>query len=349
MTFDQIIADLKKKIYHPVYFLHGDETFYIDQLSDFIEDNVLTESEKEFNQTILYGKEIDIPSLISYARRYPMMSNYQVVIVKEAQDTRNLLPKEAKTKGKDKEKETRDMLGEYLSKPTTSTILVFCYKYKSIDKRTRLAKSLEKSAITFESKKLYDDKLPGWVTQYVLGKGLRINPKAAQLIAENLGNDLGKIANEISKLILNLKPGDEITPVIVEDNIGISKEFNIFELQNALGKRNVYKANQIVNYFAANPKNNPMVMTIPQLYSYFMKVLMYHRLEDRSRNNAASALGVHPYFLSDYENAAREYPLMHCMRNIGFIREYDVKAKGVNNTSTGEGALLKELVYKIIH
>jgi DNA polymerase-3 subunit delta len=340
MTFEQIIADLKKKIYKPVYFLQGEEPYYIDLLSDYIEKNILSESEKEFNQTIVYGKELDVLTLISYARRYPMMSSHQVVIVKEAQDMKSLFPRS---------KEDKDPFQEYLLKPTTSTILVFCYKYGSVDKRTKTAKMLDKTSVLFDSKKLYDNQLPAWITTHAHDKGLKINPKAIQVMAENLGNDLTKIANEIEKLSLNVKPGEEITLDMVEENIGVSKEFNIFELQHAIGNRNVYKAYQIAEYFGSNQKVNPMVLTITQLYSYFMKVLIYHRLEDRSKNNAASELGVNPYFLNDYIKAAKEYSLGHCIRNIGYIHEYDLKYKGVNSSNIGEGPLLKELIYKILH
>ncbi len=340
MTVEQIIGDLKKKIYHPVYFLQGEEPYYIDYISDFIEQNVLIESEKEFNQTVVYGRDLDLITLISYARRYPMMSNYQVVIVREAQDMKSLF-----TKGK----EEKDLFSEYLLNPTPSTLLVFCYKYSKIDKRLKIAKTLDKHSVFYESSKIYDDKLPAWITKYAGEKGIKISPKAVQIMAEYLGNDLTKIANEIGKLNLNLKPGEEITHIMVEDNIGVSKEFNIFELLKAVGNRNVFKAFQITEYFAANPKNNPMVLTIPQLYSYFLKVLTYHKLEDRSKNNAASELGVNPYFLNDYVNAAKIYSLNHCLKNISYIRDYDLRTKGVQNASTNEGALLKELIYKILN
>ena len=340
MTFEQILGDLKKKIYHPVYFLQGEEPYYIDQLSDYIEQNILNESEKEFNQTIVYGRDLDIITLVSYARRYPMMSNYQVVIVKEAQDMKSLF---------NKQKDDKDPFIEYLLKPTASTLLVFCYKYNKIDKRMKVSKTIDKSSVLFDSKKIYDDQLPSWISKYCFSIGLKINPKATQMIAENLGNDLTKITNELTKLSINIKAGQEISPEIVEENIGVSKEFNIFELQKAIGTRNVLKAFRISDYFAANLKNNPMVLTIPQLYSYFMKVLTYHQLEDRSTNNAASVLGINPYFLSDYMKAAKEYSQTICIRNISFISDYDLRSKGVNNSSTDEGALLKELVYKILH
>jgi DNA polymerase-3 subunit delta len=341
MTFEQIIKDLKNKVYYPVYFLQGDEPYYIDKISDYIEKHVLNESEKEFNQSVLYGKDLDVLTLLSHAKRYPMMSNYQVVMVKEAQDLKNLVMKESK--------DHKDPMMEYIQHPLASTILVFCYKYKSLDKRTRLAKAIEKNSLLFESKKLYDNKIPDWINEYVLSKGFRINPKASMLLSEYLGVELTKITNEIDKLLLNLKAGDEISVQHIEDNIGISKDFNIFELQAALGKKNILKANMIVNYFAANPKNNPMVLTVPQLFSYFLKVMTYHTLNDRSQNNIASALGVHPYFVKDYESAAKVYPYQQTVQIISHLREYDLKSKGVNNGSADEGSLMKELVYKILH
>lgn len=340
MTFEQIIGDLKKKIYHPVYFFHGEEPYYIDQLSDYIEKNILSEGEKEFNQTVLYGKEVDVLTLISYARRYPMMSNYQVIILKEAQDMKSLFTRN---------KEEKDLFSEYLLKPTTSTILVLCYKYEKLDGRTKAAKTIEKNSVFFESKKLYDNQLPAWISKYASGKGLKIDSKAVQMLSENLGNDLTKVANEISKLSINLKQGQEITPAMVEENIGVSKDFNVFELLNAIGNRNVFKAFRIVDYFGSNPKANPFVLTVTQLYLYFMKVLSYHQLEDRSKNNAASVLGVSPYFLGDYIKAAQEYSPGHCIRNIGYIHNYDLRSKGVNDAGTGDGELLKELIYKILN
>jgi DNA polymerase-3 subunit delta len=341
MTYDKIIQDLKNKIYHPVYFLCGDEPYYIDQISDYIEKNILSESEKEFNQTVLYGKEVDVPTLISYAKRYPMMSNHQVVIVKEAQDIKNLIAKESK--------EEKNHLLDYVLQPQKATVLVFCYKYKSLDKRTKTGKELDKHALVFESKKLYDNKIPEWITEYVRLHNHRINSRAAALIAEYLGTDLSKISNELDKLFLNVKQGAEIDLALVENNIGISKEFNIFELHAALGRRNILKANQIVNYFGSNQKSNPLQLTIPQLHSYFLKILMYHRLPAKGRNEVASELGVNPYFVGDYEAAAKVYPEEKVISVISLLRDYDMKSKGVNAPSYSEGSLLKELVYKILH
>ncbi len=343
MSYEKIKQDLKNRIYHPVYFLCGDEPYYIDLISDNIEKNVLSDAEKEFNQTVLYGKEVDVPTLISYSKRYPMMSNHQVIIVKEAQDIKNLIAKESK------ETDEKNFLLDYVKQPQKSTILVFCYKYKSLDKRTKTGKELEKHALVFESKKLYEDKIPDWISDYVRSREQRINPKAAVMIAEYLGRDLSKIANEIEKLFLNLKPKTEIDLELVENNIGISKEFNIFELQAALGRRNILKANQILNYFGANQKTNPIVLTIPQLHSYFLKILTYHRLPIKGKNEVAGALGVNPYFVGDYEAAAKVYPEQKVVNVISLLRDYDMKSKGVGSATMGEGELLKELVYKILH
>lgn len=348
MTFEQIISDLKKKIYAPVYFLSGDEPYFIDHIADHIENNVLSDSEKEFNESILYGKDLDVPTLISYVKRYPMMSNYQVVIVKEAQNLKGLLSKDNPDKDK-VDKDDTDIFAEYLKNPLPSTLLVLCYKHKKVDKRTKLYKALQKHAVVFDSKKLYDNKIPAWIEDHVQRKGFTIEPKALQLMSDYLGNDLSKIANEFSKLELHLKPGDRVTTELVHKNIDISKDFNIFELLDALGKRNVYKSNLIVQYFKKNPKNNPFVMTVAQLYGFFLKVLTYHSLKDRSRPNVASALGVNPFFVSDYETAARAYPREHCIRNISTIREYDNRSKGIRNANVEAGDLLRELVFKIIH
>lgn len=246
-------------------------------------------------------------------------------------------------------KDDRNPMLDYVLNPQKSTILVFCYKYKTLDKRTKLAKALDKQALVFESKKLYENKIPDWVTDYVQTKGFKINVKAATMVAEFLGNDLSKITNELDKIMLSPLPAKEITAELVEENIGISKDFNIFELHSALGKRNVYKANQIVNYFASNPKNNPMVLTLSSLFGYFIKVLTYHKLPVKSRNEVASALGVNPYFVGDYEMAARAYPEQKVLNVISAIREYDLKSKGINGSSATEGDMLKELVWKILH
>lgn len=332
MDFDQIINDLKNKIYYPIYFLAGEEPYYIDSISDFIEAHILSDMEKEFNQTVVYGRDTDVMSIVSLAKRFPMMANYQVVIVKEAQEVQNI----------------EDLL-PYVENPLNSTLLVLDYKYKKIDKRKSFYKTVNKKGVLFESKKIYDNKVGEWISTYVGARGYRITPKAAIMFTEFLGNDLSKIVNEITKLLINVPPGSEINDVIVEQNIGISKDYNIFELQNAIGSRNILKANQIVNYFAANPKENPLIRTISMLFSYFSKLFIYQQLEDKSRNNVASALSVSPFFVKDYQLAARNYNVKKLAAVIGYLHDYDLRSKGVNNISTNDGELLKELMFKILH
>ena len=334
LSFEDIITNLKNKIYHPVYFLHGEESYFIDIISDYIEQNILNDLEKEFNQTIVYGKDINIPTLISYAKRFPMMANYQVIIVKEAQDLEKI-----------------EELAPYFEHPLDSTILVFCWKYEKVDRRKTVFKTVEKTGVLFESAKLYDDKIPGWIADYLKKRNYSISLKAALLLTEFLGNDLSKVVNEISKLIINVPAGQEITEDYVEKNIGISKDFNIFELQKALGKKDVLKSNQIILHFAANARENPLVKIIPLLYSYFSKILLYHYLPDKSRNTAAAALSINPFFLQDYQIAAGNYPVSKLFSVISVLREYDLKSKGVdsNSTSFPDGELMKELVFKILH
>jgi DNA polymerase III subunit delta len=332
VKFDQIIADLKNKIYSPVYFLTGEEPYFIDSISDFIEENVLSVTEKEFNQTVIYGLDTDVQGLMSLARRYPMMSNYQVVIVKEAQNI----------------DEIEDLL-PYIENPLSSTILVICYKFRKIDRRKSFAQKIAKNGVLFESKKIYDNQTGNWIESYLKQNGFTITPKATAIMADYLGNDLGKIVNEASKLMLNIRPGELITESHVEQNVGISKDFNVFELQNAIGEKNVLKANRIINYFAANPKENPLVKVITILYSFFSKLLIYHQLTDKSRNQVASALGVNPFFIGDYEKAARNYNLAKLRQITAYLREYDLKSKGFDNVSASDGELMKELLFKILH
>jgi DNA polymerase-3 subunit delta len=341
MTASEIIKDLKAKKFKPVYLLHGDEPYYIDQIIHYMEDNVLTEMEKGFNQTILYGKDTDMATVLNASKRYPMMSDYQLVIVKEAQDIK--WGKE--TEGSSKEAE---IIQKYFEKPLESTILVLGYKYANFDKRKKIYKSISKSGLIFQSDPIRDYKLAEWIEDLVSLKGYKISPKAAALMAEYLGADLSKIANEIDKLMLNITKDVSIDTDLVEKNIGISKEYNVFELQNALAVRNVLKCNQIVNYFADNPKANPMIMVMANLNSYFTKVLKYHYL--LNKNDAAKELGVNPYFVKGFETAARSYNLTKTFEIISLLREYDIKSKGVDSTgNVNDGELLKELLFKIIH
>jgi DNA polymerase III subunit delta len=329
--FEEILKDIRNRILYPVYFLMGEETFYIDVISDYIEDNVLTDEEKEFNLSILYGKETDVQSIISTAKRFPMMASHHLVIVKEAQNLRDI-----------------EDLGTYVQNPLKSTILVVCYKYKSLDRRRKLLKDLEKTGLVFEGKKLYDNQVPDWISDYVKRKGYRIGPKAIQMLADHLGSDLGKIVNELGKVFINLKKGDEISIPVIEENIGISKDFNIFEFQQALGEKDRLKAYQIVRYFADNPKANPLVVTLGVVYQFFAKILIFHGLRDKSRINVASALSINPFFVPGYQSAARNYSPEKIIRIFSFLREYDMKSKGVDNVTASDGELLKELTYKIL-
>lgn len=352
----QILTDLKRRIFKPVYFLSGEEAYYIDQVSDYIEKNVLDESEQEFNQTILYGKEADMNAIISAAKRFPMMSEYQVVIVKEAQNLKELGKSSGGGDDDDDEAPVKksaggagNALANYLQHPQPSTILVFCYKYKTLDKRSTTYKSLQKNHVFLETKKLYDNQLPEWITTFVQDNKFKIGPKASFLLAEFLGNDLSKITNEVGKLFINLKEGEEITAELVQDNIGMSKEFNVFELQDALAKKDILKANRIINYFSANDKDHPAVMTLSSLYGYFTKILLYHFSPDKSKFAIAQALGVNPFFVDGYTKAAQNYGTAKLKAIFSYLKEYDLKTKGVDNAGVNNGELMKELVFKILH
>ncbi len=343
-----LLLDLKRKILKPIYFLQGEEPYYIDYISDYIEQNIVDESLREFDQTIVYGKDTDMGTIIGSAKRFPMMSDFQVVIVKEAQNLKDFASKSSgdddKADGKQK-----SFLAAYIDQPQPSTVLVFCHKYKSIDKRSALYKALQKKAIVFDSKKLYDNQLPQWITNYLDTKKYKINPRATQLIADSLGNDLSKIANELDKLMINVPSSQEINLEHVQQNIGISKDYNVFELHDAIGKRDVLKANKIVTYFAQNPKDHPFVMTVASLYGYFNKILLGHFSPDKSRAGLASALGVNPFFVQDYERAMAQYNTAKLKSIFAMLREYDGKSKGIENVSVQDGELLKEMVFKILH
>ena len=325
----QIITNISNGKIAPIYFLMGEEAYYIDGITQYIEKNILTEEEKGFNQMVFYGRDVSIEDVIGSAKRYPMMAERQVIIVKEAQDLSR----------------TIENLLSYAENPQPTTVLVICYKYKKLDARKKLTKVLRQNAVLFESKKLYENQVPDWIRRVMAGKGYTITPKAAQMLTDFLGNDLSKVNNELEKLQLIIKPGEQITPLLVEENIGISKDFNNFELQNAIGAKDVKKAFRIVQYFAQNPKNHPLVMTVALMYSFFSKLLKYHSLMDKSM--APKALGVSPYFVKEYQNAARNYPMKKVSSIISSIREVDMKSKGVGAANLPQGDLLKELLIKI--
>jgi len=333
MDYSQIIADLRNKIYSPVYFFEGEEPFFMDQISDYILENVLTEDEKGFNQSILYGKDLSLDSIMTAAKRFPMMAERQVVVIREAQNIKNI-----------------EDLAPYVEKPMRSTILVFNYKYKTIDKRKKLYKALSKNGVYLESKPLYENQVPAWISKYLKEKNLGIDPRAAQMITDFVGSDLQRIVNELEKVIISLVPGTSIVPEDVEKNIGISKDFNIFELQKALGNKDILKSNQIINYFIDNEKQNPLTVIIGNLVNYFRKILIYYSIENKNdRNLVAQKLGVNPYFINDYTNAASKYSLDKAINIISLIRECDLRSKGARGGTTSSGELLRELVFKILH
>ena len=332
MTFEQIIADIHNKKYVPIYFLMGEEPYFIDVISDTIEDEVLDETEKAFNQIVVYGRDVDIDTVATHAKSFSMMGGYMVVIVKEAQDLKNI---------EDFEK--------YLDVIPPTTILVFDYKYKKLDKRRALAKKIDKMGVLFESKKLYESNIPGWIQSYLSEKGYTITPKATQMLTDFLGTDLHKVRNELDKLIIALPKSKKIDDADVERNIGISKDYNVFELQNAIGRRDIMRANQIVNYFGDNGKDNPLLVTAISLYGYFTKILKVHYATDPSQNALASALGVNPFFVRDYQLAARNFSIADCVKCIAVLREFDLKSKGYNNGETSEKDLYREMIFKLLH
>lgn len=338
VTPESVLNDLKSKKFAPVYFLQGEETYYIDLITDYIEANALTESEKGFNQTILYGRDVAMNVVLTNAKRFPMMSEKQVVIVKEAQSISDI-NKEAGQK----------LLVDYIQNPVPSTILVFCYKNKTLDKRKSLGKLIDKHAVTVTTKKLYDNQVPGWVEQYIKSRGFSATNKAVQMLADAIGNDLERLTNEVDKMIINFKDKIQIDESHVQKYVGISKDYNVFELQKALIAKDVVKANKIINYFEANEKKNPIIPIIAVLFSFYSKMLMAFHAKDKSERNLASVLRVSPYFVKDYLYALKNYSPGQVVNNIHHIREADLRSKGVNNASASNGQVLKELIFKLLH
>ncbi|MGB0863269.1 MAG: DNA polymerase III subunit delta [Saprospiraceae bacterium] len=332
MKFNEIIKDLKSKKYNPIYFLHGEESYFIDEIANYIEKNVLTETEKSFNQTVLYGKEANYNAVVDTARRFPIMAERQVLIIKEAKEMRDL-PK----------------LERYVANPAPTTILVICHKHKKLDQRSKIAKVLKKNAVIFESKKLYDNQMADWINSYLRNHQYTIKPDATLLIVEYLGTDLSKVVNELDKLMLNIPKGTMISMEQVQKNIGISKDYNIFELQNALGKRDIVKTQRIVSYFIANARKNPLVQVISSLYGFFSKIYIFHSAGSISDNEMAKKLGTRTFFLKDYRIAAKNFNRAKTEKAINILREYDLKSKGVNRDSTPDTELLREMVFKILH
>jgi len=333
--YEQILSDLKKKIYRPVYLLMGEESYYIDEITDYMIANILDESEKAFNQLVLYGKDTSANSIVFAAGRPPMMSNYQVVVVKEAQNLK------------------LDELEGYLKAPLLSTILVLCYKGKTLDKRIKIYKEIEKKGTILETVKLYDNEISGWITNYLKQKGISIESSAAFVLAEHIGSNLSRIVNELDKLSILLPENNKtITTEHIEKNIGISKDYNVFELNNAILSKNSLKAIRIANYFGSN-SGNPLNLTISSLFQQFVRLLKYHVIKRNNRvaqpREIAYQLGVDPFFLKEYESASLKYSAVKVVHIIELLREYDMKSKGWNSSGTSELELLRELIFKIMY
>ncbi len=332
-TYDQILSDLKNKIYKPIYLLYGEESYFIDQITDRIANEVLNDSEKTFNQTVIYGKDIDTKFLVQTAKRYPMMSNYQVVIVKEAQNLK-----------------LDEHIDSYFETPLKSTIFVMAMKDTAkLDKRTKVIKNADKNGVVFESKKLYEKDMMKWIDTLAKSYNLTLMPDAQRLMYEHIGDNLSRLDGEMKKLQNSISDNKPITTDIVAQNIGINRDFNIFELQKAIGQKNSLKAYQIVNYFAQNNKSTPMVLCTKQLFEYFSKILSVHYATDRSQNGLAAMLGVNPFFVREYTEAASNYPVGKIISIISFIREADAQSKGMCGTGYTDADIYKELIYKILH
>ena len=334
VTYEEIARDLKNRNYKPIYYLMGEESYYIDKISEYISQTVLTDEEKEFNLTVMYGADTDIASIINAAKRYPMMSEYQVVIVKEAQNVKDM-----------------ENLVYYVQKPLPSTILVICHKHGTLDKRKKLAATIEKVGVLFESKKIKDTQLSGFITSFLKRKSVDIEPKAAEMMAEFVGTDLSRMAGELEKLVLTLPVGQmRITPEQIERNIGISKDYNNFELKNAIIARDVLKANKIIKYFDENPKTNPIQATLSVLFNFFSNLMLVYYAPDKSEQGIASMLGLkNTWQAKEYLAAARVFSGVKVMQIIGEIRYCDAQSKGVDNVSLKDGDLLRELIFKILH
>ncbi len=334
ITCDDILKELRAKQYRPVYYLMGEEPYYIDLIADYITDDILTETEKEFNLTVVYGADVDIATVINAAKRYPMMSEHQVVVVKEAQNIRNM-----------------EELSYYLQKPLLSTILVICHKHGVLDRRKKLAAEIEKTGVLFESKKVKDAQLPAFITSYMKRKGIDVEPKATAMLADFVGADLSRLTGELEKLIITLPKGHtRVTPEQIEKNIGISKDYNNFELRSALVEKDVLKANKIIKYFEENPKTNPIQMTLSLLFGFFSNLMLAYYAPEKSEQGIANMLGLRtPWQAKDYLAAMRRYNGVKTMQIIGEIRYADAKSKGVGNPSLSDGDILRELVFKILH
>ena len=330
---NSIISKIKNKVYSPIYFLMGEETYYIDFITELLDKEVLNEDEKNFNKTVLYGKDTTVEELISHCKRYPMMSKYQVVFLKEGQDLSRKI----------------ETLSSYALNPLMSTVLIVNYKYKSLDKRKKLFKNIQKFGIVVDFKKIYEDRVPVWIINQLKIDNFTIEPKACSMLVDYLGNDLKKINNQLNKLKIICSQKRNISPKLIEDNIGISKDFNVFELRNAIGIKNLDKSLLICAYLTSNSSKHPLQMTLSSLFNYFIQIFQYHSLENKSQNNVASVLGVNPYFVKDYVNASKYYNMKKISSIISLIKDVDLKSKGIGVSNTSNNDLLRQLIIQIIN
>ncbi len=334
VTCEDILRELKAGTYHPIYYLMGEEPYYIDLIADYITDNILTDVEKEFNLTVVYGADVDVATVINAAKRYPMMCEKQVVVVKEAQAIRNI-----------------EELYYYLQKPLQSTILVVCHKHGTLDRRKKLAAEVAKAGVLFESKKIKEAQLPAFITSYMKAKGVDMDPKATAMVADFVGTDLHRLTGELEKLIITLPQGQlRVTPEQIEKNIGISKDYNNFELRSALVEKDILKANKIIKYFEENPKTNPIQMTLSLLFNFYSNLMLAYYAPQKNDQGIATMLGLRsPWQAREYLSAMGKYNGVKTMQIIGEIRYADAKSKGVKNASMSDGDILRELVFKILH
>ena len=332
MDYKLLLKEIRNKKFEKIYFLHGEEPYFIDVLTKAIQENALEESERDFNQSILYGKDAELLSLVSELKSYPMMAERRLVILKEAQDFKAL-----------------ELLESYLENPVTTTIFVVCYKYKTFDARKKTLKNALKNGVVFKSEKVKEYQLAEWLQQNVKATGYEMTSKACMLMIESLGNDLGRIVKELEKLAVLIEKGTIINENHIEENIGISKDYNVFELTNAVANKDNLKALKIVDYFEHNPKAGELVFVISNLFKFFSQIMRIHFLPNKSREAVAQALGVHPFVAGELTNAKNKYDPRKIASNIALIHEYDLKSKGVGNTSATQGELMRELVYQLIH
>lgn len=332
MDHKLIIKNIKQHQFEKIYFLHGEEPFFIDAITDAIVENAMDDSERDFNQTIVYGKECEAGAIIADAKSYPMMGERRLVIIKEAQEFKDI-----------------DLLESYFNNPVDTTIFVICYKHKKFDTRKKLIKIAAANGLVFLSEKVRDYKLVDWISSYSKEVGYQITPKAAMLLSEFLGTDISRVVNELDKLSILIEKGTAINEVHIEENIGISKDYNFFELANAFAERDYLKASKIVNYFEKNPKMGPLIPVISNLFSYHTKLMRIHFSKDKSPAALASVLGVAPFLVAQYTKAAKIYNPKKLAENIAILQEYDLKSKGIDNSSSSDGELMKEMVYRLMN